>query len=125
MIWPWLMLGACLLFLLALRVSVTQVTAAALHNEVQAGKQQHIIDVREPHEFRQGHIPGARSVPLAKVPKALEGKLKQDEDIVLVCASGTRSAVAFHRLKKLGYKKARNLTGGMEAWELYTRRLER
>lgn len=114
----WLMLGAVVLFWVALRIGVTQVNAATLREELQSGKKLHIIDVREPSEFRRKHIPGARNVPLARLPQAIEGKVKPDDEIVLVCATGTRSAIAFRTLRRAGYKRARNLTGGMRAWHL-------
>lgn len=114
----WLMLGAALLFLVSLRISVTQVNAATLRDELKSGKKLHIIDVREPAEFRRGRIPGARNVPLGQLPKAIENTIKPDDDIVLVCATGARSAIAFRKLRRAGYKNARNLTGGMRAWHL-------
>lgn len=114
----WLMLAACLLFLIALRISVTQVNAATLRDMLQQGQKPHIIDVREPAEFRKGRIPGARNVPLSRLPDAIKGTVKPDDEIVLVCATGARSAVAFRKLRRAGYKRARNLTGGMRAWNL-------
>lgn len=119
MMWGlWLMLGACLLFLAALRIGVTQVNAAMLREELQTGKKLHLIDVREPAEFRKSRIPGARNVPLAKLPQAVQGTIGPDEDIVLICATGARSAMAFRTLRRAGFKRLRNLTGGMRAWQL-------
>lgn len=114
----WLMLGAALLFLVSLRIGVTQVNAATLRDELKSDKKPYIIDVREPAEFRRDRIPGARNVPLGKLPQALKGTVKPDDNIVLVCATGARSAMAFRTLRRAGYKNARNLTGGMRAWHL-------
>ena len=75
-----------------------------------------VIDVREPREFKQGHIPQARLIPL---PKILSDRadLAYNDPIVLVCRSGRRSARAACVLQSRGYDNARILRGGMLAWE--------
>ncbi len=68
-----------------------------------------LIDVREPFEFVQGHIPGAKNIPLdqiADIGANLEGS------IVLICASGGRSSHAAHYLVTLGNTEIANLVGG-------------
>ena len=77
-----------------------------------------IVDVREPNEFKGGHIPNARNIPAGQFDnrsKDLE-KLKS-RPILLVCQSGTRSAQAGAKLQKLGYKDVAALAGGMAAWQ--------
>ena len=77
-----------------------------------------IVDVREPNEFKAGHIPNARNVPagdLAGRMKELE-KLKA-KPLLLVCQSGARSAQACSGLQKDGYAQAVALAGGMAAWQ--------
>jgi SulP family sulfate permease len=75
-----------------------------------------VVDVREPREFDQGHIPQARLIPL---PRLLTGQpdLPKDRRIVLVCRSGRRSAMAAAWLLSCGYTKLAILQGGMLAWE--------
>jgi len=77
-----------------------------------------IVDVREPNEFKAGHIPNARNVPageLASRMKDLE-KLKA-KPVLLVCQSGARSAQTCSALKKAGYAQVVALAGGMAAWQ--------
>jgi sulfate permease, SulP family len=75
-----------------------------------------VVDVREPREFRQGHIPQARLVPLPTILAAAE-ELPREQPIVLVCRSGRRSALAAALLDARGYGNLRVLAGGMLAWE--------
>jgi rhodanese-related sulfurtransferase len=77
-----------------------------------------IVDVREPGEFKSGHIPNSRNIPLGDMgnrTKELE-KLK-GKPILLVCASGNRSASAAGNLRKTGFEQVVALAGGMGAWQ--------
>lgn len=75
-----------------------------------------VLDVREPREFKQGHIPQAQLMPLPKI--LLDGSgLASDQDIVLVCRSGRRSTRAAQVLQNRGHQHVRILRGGMLAWE--------
>jgi rhodanese-related sulfurtransferase len=75
-----------------------------------------LIDVREPDEWRQGHIPGAMSIPLAQLGARLS-VLPRDRDIVLICRSGNRSGVAQDLLARAGFERAINVRGGMIVWQ--------
>jgi rhodanese-related sulfurtransferase len=86
--------------------------AAAL---IQRGEVE-VIDVREPHEWLTGHIPGARHVPLAKFRQNPSAHLSH-EHVVFVCAAGVRSQLAAQLAKSTGsLTRALNLTGGTRAW---------
>lgn len=74
-----------------------------------------ILDVREPEEFAAGHIDGALSLPQAELADRL-GELRKDEDLLVVCAGGVRSARAGQYLLANGYRGVRSLSGGMSAW---------
>ena len=74
-----------------------------------------LIDVREPHEWQIGHIPYARLIPLGELPKRLN-ELDSADEIVAHCKSGVRSAKAVDFLKQAGFKKVRNMRGGILAW---------
>jgi len=73
-----------------------------------------VVDVREPDEFAQGHVPGARLVPLQTVP-GLVGQLPTDEPVYVVCAVGARSAQAAMFLAQHGVD-AVNVDGGTRDW---------
>jgi len=76
-----------------------------------------VLDVRDPAEFAQGHIPNARNIPVAKLGERLAELDKfKDRTVVAVCASGVRSAKACGELKKAGFAKVVNLAGGIGAW---------
>jgi rhodanese-related sulfurtransferase len=76
-----------------------------------------VIDVRTPGEYASGHLPGAHNVPLDDLDRAVPA-LKSAAgrgDLLLVCASGARSAQAQERLTRSGLAVA-HLTGGTTAW---------
>src|SRR5690242_3085657 len=85
-----------------------------------------MIDVREPHEFTGplGHIPGAELVPLGAV-MARASEWNKDEELLMVCKSGGRSANAAQALHRLGFKKTMNLVGGMMAWNAAGKAVEK
>ena len=76
-----------------------------------------VIDVCSADEFAAGHVVGARHIPLdeleSRLPQAVKNKALP---VVLVCASGVRSARAVAIARKLGYEKAESMAGGMGAW---------
>lgn len=74
-----------------------------------------VLDVRQPDEFRSGHIPGAHLIPLHSLGQSLN-KLPQDREILCVCRSGSRSGAAARQLDGLGYTVL-NLRGGMMGWQ--------
>lgn len=76
-----------------------------------------VIDVRTPGEYGSGHIPGAFNIPLDRLGEALPSLRTASEkgELVVVCASGTRSGVASGRLADEGITAA-SLEGGTQAW---------
>jgi rhodanese-related sulfurtransferase len=75
-----------------------------------------MLDVREPDEWQEGHIPGARHVPLGELQMRL-GELDRTQEVVAVCHSGYRSGIAVRALQATGFARVWNLKGGMLAWE--------
>ena len=74
-----------------------------------------LVDVREKFEFAGGHLPGAVNIPLNSLPDHV-GELKDAPAIVLVCATGNRSAIAADWLIQQGLEKVANVAGGTTAW---------
>jgi len=74
-----------------------------------------LLDVREPHEVEIAHIPGAMLIPLGQLASRV-GELDRDADLVVHCRSGVRSAQAVRFLQEAGFRRVRNLTGGILAW---------
>jgi sulfate permease, SulP family len=75
-----------------------------------------VIDVREPREFKQGHISQAKLIPLLDL-LANHHKLPEERPVVFVCGGGRRSARATYLYQSKGYENLRVLRGGMSAWE--------
>lgn len=77
-----------------------------------------LVDVREDSEFRDGHIIGARHIPLGALRKRLnELESQKDKPILVYCRSGQRSASACGLLRKEGFQNVTNLKGGVMAWQ--------
>lgn len=74
-----------------------------------------LIDVREPHEYQIANIPYAKLIPLGELPKRVN-ELNSADEIVAHCKSGMRSAKAVDFLKQAGFRKVKNMKGGILAW---------
>lgn len=74
-----------------------------------------LVDVREPHELEISRIPNATNIPLGQLAARLS-ELDSAEDMVVFCKAGTRSARALELLVSAGFKKVKNLKGGINAW---------
>ncbi|MBX9723849.1 MAG: hypothetical protein K2X81_20750, partial [Candidatus Obscuribacterales bacterium] len=86
-----------------------------LNQELKAGRQLVLLDVRTPEEVLFGQIPGARHIPLAELNER-SVELNDKDDIVVYCKGGARSNKAMHILLSKGFNKTRNLIGGITAW---------
>lgn len=75
-----------------------------------------LVDVREPGEWRGGHAPAARHIPLATLVERLPELAAENRPVAFVCRSGMRSARATRMARAAGID-ARNVKGGMLAWE--------
>ena len=93
---------------------------------VNAGQATHLInredavmvDVRDPGEYGAGHALGAKNLPLARIESgAGDVAKKKDATLILYCDSGDRSGKAAAALRKQGYTKVLNLSGGFGAWK--------
>lgn len=76
----------------------------------------YIMDVREPHEYKSGHIQGAVNVPLSQM-SARMSDLPKDKPLYLYCQSGMRSRQAARMLAKKGFGDLINLQGGIMSWK--------
>ncbi|HMX20155.1 MAG TPA: rhodanese-like domain-containing protein [Anaerolineales bacterium] len=94
--------------------SVPKLGAMEVSEKMKFGKHPILVDVRQPEEFRQGHIAGAKLIPLNELHKRIK-ELPQGREIICVCASGSRSSSAAKMLAKEGYTVF-DLQGGMLAW---------
>jgi len=94
--------------------AVPSITAEELNEKLKFGKHPLVLDVRQPDEFRSGHIAGAKLIPLNELQRKLS-ELPKGREIVCICASGNRSTSAAKLLVKEGFNVL-NVQGGMLAW---------
>ncbi len=97
-------------------MGIAQWMSVDVKERLKSGKPLQIIDVRQPGEFRSGHIPGAKLIPLGDLPQRYR-EIDPNVDSVIVCHSGGRSSSACGFLQRMGYEKIHNLMGGMSAWD--------
>jgi adenylyltransferase/sulfurtransferase len=97
------------------KVNEGEIDVTEVKQKLDRGDNFVLIDVREPHEYRICNIPGAKLVPLGEFPKHVD-EFDVDADIVIHCRSGVRSAKACGVLRQAGFKRVRNMVGGILAW---------
>ncbi len=90
------------------------ITAAELAERVKSNHLK-LIDVREPHELEISALPSAVNIPLGQLAARLP-ELDSAQEMVIFCKSGSRSARALELLVSAGFKKVKNLKGGINAW---------
>jgi rhodanese-related sulfurtransferase len=74
-----------------------------------------LIDVREPHEYAEDHAAGATLIPLNSV-WARQSELPEDKDLLMICKSGQRSALASEYAAAAGRTRLFNVEGGTDSW---------
>ena len=95
-------------------ISVLSVTEAVM---LMSRKSALVLDVREPDEFAQGHLQGARNVPLSQLSARLKELEKfRDKPVLVVCERGRRANTAAILLKAQSFTTLNILKGGMQAW---------
>jgi rhodanese-related sulfurtransferase len=75
-----------------------------------------VVDVREPHEFAGGHIPGAVNLPMSRFQL---DALPEGKPVALICLSGGRSGTALRQAHAAGATGVRHYAGGMNAWRAH------
>ena len=70
-----------------------------------------LLDVRSPQEYRDGHIPGSKNLPLRSLHYAFSVVEHKDSPVYVYCLSGVRSGQAVNALQEMGYANVRNIGG--------------
>jgi adenylyltransferase/sulfurtransferase len=91
------------------------IPAFELAERMQEGNRLVLLDVREPHELEISALPGAINIPLGQLASRLS-ELDSASEMVVFCKAGTRSARALELLLSAGFRKLKNLQGGINAW---------
>ena len=93
------------------------ITSAALKERIAAGEDLVLIDVRQPEEHAEVHIPDSMLIPLGELPARLdELEPYRDREVIVYCRSGNRSGQACMFLGMQGFTNLVNLEGGMLQW---------
>jgi rhodanese-related sulfurtransferase len=95
-----------------------QMRVEELKKRLEQGRQPVILDVREPWEFGICALPGSTHIPMGQIPQRLQ-ELNKEDEIVVVCHHGSRSAFVAQFLQQQGFSKLYNLQGGVSAWAQY------
>ncbi len=95
--------------------STQQLDAAQASARLAGSPRPFLLDVRQPDEYRQGHISGAELIPLGELSQKIK-RIPKGREVICVCHTGSRSKVAARQLEAAGYKVL-NLRGGMISWE--------
>jgi sulfur-carrier protein adenylyltransferase/sulfurtransferase len=91
------------------------ITAPELEQRIKEGNHLVLLDVREPHELQISHIEGAKLIPLGELAARLS-ELDSADEMVVFCKAGPRSARALELLVSAGFRKVKNLQGGINSW---------
>lgn len=85
-------------------------------NEYKAAKGAILLDVRTQQEYKEGHIPESKNLPLQTIDKVVNIVENKDTPLFVYCYSGARSRQAVSALKQMGYKNVKNI-GGISAYK--------
>lgn len=108
LVWPMLSAGGAG----AVAISVTEAVLLMNRNKPL------ILDVRDEAEFLQGHLVGAKNIPVANLAaRVAELQKHQDKPVLVYCQSGMRAKTAYAVLKAQQFNQLRLLTGGLNAWQ--------
>jgi glyoxylase-like metal-dependent hydrolase (beta-lactamase superfamily II)/rhodanese-related sulfurtransferase len=91
------------------------VTAPDLHRRLQSDRRLVVLDVREPHEWEEGHVPGALHIPMRQVADRV-AEIPRDRPVALICRGGPRSSLVGSLLLARGFRDLTNVWGGMTGW---------
>ncbi len=92
-----------------------EITPAELKSVLDTGEKLTILDVREPHEYEISSLPNSILIPLGQLPSRMN-ELNRQDNIVVHCKMGGRSAKAVEFMKQAGFNQVKNLTGGINRW---------
>ncbi|KZL91525.1 rhodanese-like domain-containing protein [Clostridium magnum] len=75
-----------------------------------------LIDIRETYEYRSGHLPKAKNIPMSKILSEPDKYLNKDKEYYIICQSGGRSISTYRKLKAMGFNIV-NVSGGTSSYK--------
>ena len=125
-LWGWALIVIAVIvggYLLIKNLGQQELVVSSLPLEVSVGEAAKLdqedwffLDVREPSEWEEAHIPYATLIPLGDLTARLT-EIPKDKNIIVVCRSGNRSAVGRDLLLNSGFTSVTNMAGGMSTWQ--------
>lgn len=119
--WGWAVIGVVVLAAAAAVFvlnrpgpQAAEITVAEAVQKRQAGAL--ILDVREPEEWQEYHVPDSTHIPLGELAKRVN-EVPRDREIVVVCRSGNRSKAGSEILLKAGFTRVSSMAGGLKEWK--------
>jgi rhodanese-related sulfurtransferase len=98
------------------KAGIAEVTAREVQDRFAAGEPLVLIDVREQNEWNLGHAAPAQYIGRGVLESQVESRVPRDAPVVLMCASGNRSALAASTLHAMGYSNVASMAGGYRDW---------
>jgi rhodanese-related sulfurtransferase len=96
---------------------IKEITVAEAKAKIDSGAALVILDVREPNEFKRGHVPKAINISRGMLEFQITKKIPDKNTYIIVyCAVGGRGALSTSTLVQMGYKNVVNMDGGWKAW---------
>jgi rhodanese-related sulfurtransferase len=96
---------------------IDEITPVDLKARIDRGDRPFILDVREPEEVALAAFPYATHIPMGDIPSRMT-ELDPDRETIVVCHHGVRSAQVAIYLARMGFERAVNLAGGIDAWSV-------
>ncbi|SHF78037.1 Rhodanese-related sulfurtransferase [Fodinibius roseus] len=99
------------------KTRIEEVTPEDVKEKMEAGEEFVLLDVREQDEWKKSHISEAEYLGRGVVERDIEEEYPDvDEELILYCGGGYRSALAADSLQKMGYRNVKSLSGGFRSW---------
>ncbi|WP_257345715.1 rhodanese-like domain-containing protein [Pseudalkalibacillus decolorationis] len=115
--WLWILPAALLIYMIGAGLYQRKQIKTLSEQEFREGyRKAQLIDVREPNEYKNGHILGARNIPLSQMRMRYK-EIRTDQPVYLYCESGMRTVRAAGVLRKKQIKDLYQLKGGFKKWD--------
>jgi len=102
----------------ASRARIRETDVDTVAQRLRRGDRFYLVDVREEHEWAEGHLPTARHLSEGVLERDVEAEIPElDAEIVLYCGGGYRSALAAEALGQMGYTDVTSMDGGFRGWK--------
>jgi rhodanese-related sulfurtransferase len=100
------------------RKNIKEVSIQDVKKELEKKSDFVLIDVREDHEWNEGHLPQAMHLGKGIIERDIEERIPNvNTNLILYCGGGYRSALAAESIKRIGYKNVQSMAGGFRSWK--------